>query len=711
MKLSDEQQLILNHVRNGKNTIVQAVAGSGKSSTVLSIAAELHEKSILQLTYNSSLRAEINEKVLNLNLKNIKIHTYHSLAVRYYLPTCYTDTGIRYLLHNKLAPVHEIPKYDIIVIDETQDMTLLYFLLVNKFISDICSQTGHKIQLLILGDDLQSLYEFKGSDSRFLTFAHEIWKINPYLRTHEFVQCTMKMSYRITNQMCSFVNEVMLGNPRMNACRNGVPVKYIRNARVNIEKIVIYEIGKLLEQGVKPNEIFILGASVKGSNSNVRRMENALVSKNIPCHVPILEDKIDERVIDGKVVFSTFHTVKGRQRPHVFIVGFDNSYFDYYARNLPKSKCPNTLYVGATRATQCLYLLESDDCHTDRPMEFLKKTHHEMKTLDYVKFNGIPRTLFFMKDDCVAESINLIDKHFITPTELIKFIPESVIEEISPIIDRIFVKENNDFGELEIPTVIKTKDNYYEEVSDLNGIAIPIMYYDCIYEIFNPGSQKPNILYEMIEQNIELMKKNEHIYLKELFVDLPKENDKISDYLYLANFYVATYEKLYFKLKQIDDYNWLRDDIFQQCKERLNHVLKNECDNVLPEMEKTIISKDQEEKHVKIDHYLSQFFPPNKRFRFTGRVDLVTQKSIWELKCTSKLALDHLIQVVIYAWLWKMTTDEEKEFKIFNIKTGEMNVLNASMDDLNYIVVTLLQGKYLEHEPKTDEEFLLETII
>jgi hypothetical protein len=39
---------------------------------------------------------------------------------------------------------------------------------------------------------------------------------------------------------------------------------------------------------------------------------------------------------------------------------------------------------------------------------------------------------------------NVIKKHIITPTELVKFISESVIETISPIIDRIFVKETDE---------------------------------------------------------------------------------------------------------------------------------------------------------------------------------------------------------------------------------------------------------------------------
>jgi hypothetical protein len=72
--------------------------------------------------------------------------------------------------------------------------------------------------------------------------------------------------------------------------------------------------------------------------------------------------------------------------------------------------------------------------------------------------------------------------------------------------------------------------------------------------------------------------------------------------------------------------------------------------------------------------------------------------------------MDHLLQVVIYSWLWLVTKpDDPKEFKILNIKTGEILRLASSRADLDYIVVSILQGKYLEHEPITDEEFIRAT--
>ena len=68
---SEEQQYIIDNVLKGHNIIVKAVAGSGKSTTVLALSKACPNKSILQLTYNSNLRLENVEKVKKLELRVI----------------------------------------------------------------------------------------------------------------------------------------------------------------------------------------------------------------------------------------------------------------------------------------------------------------------------------------------------------------------------------------------------------------------------------------------------------------------------------------------------------------------------------------------------------------------------------------------------------------------------------------------------------------
>ncbi len=611
--LSEEQAFVIQHIKNGENAIVNAVAGSGKSTTVLSIATSVKSLKTIQFTYNSMLRHEIKEKTETLEIKNLDVHTYHSMAVKYYHSSAYTDTGIRYILANKLEPRIHIPKKDIVVIDEAQDMTPLYFQLVVKFTMDM----NHPFQLVVLGDFMQGLYEFKGADTRFLTLAHKIWEQHPSLKSKVFHLCSLNTSYRITNQMSVFINDVLLGSNVIQTCREGaLKVHYLRNNRRNLENTVIFHIRKLIAEGAQPSDFFILGASVKGPNSQIRKMENVLVSHGIPCHVPMFEtDTVDEKVIQKKVVFCTFHSVKGRQRKYVFVLGFDQGYMRFYGKELPPEQCPSTIYVACTRATEGLYILERNEYDTDKPPSFLKKTQSEIRKMNHVEFKGHP---YYQVYDVKEPESKEASIHNITPTELIKFIPEQVLEQITPHLTTMFKVVQSAGSELDIPSTIITEQGYCEEVSDLNGLAIPALYYDHIEKCFQgtkeqspgncvslsegaksgncvslsgsaksgncvslSGSAKSgncvslieNVLYTEIQNTISKLNHNEHEYLKTIASKLPQTCNTPSDYLFLANVYSACQEKLYFKLAQITHYDWINEEQAQRAKKRLEKTI------------------------------------------------------------------------------------------------------------------------------------------
>lgn len=703
--MSKEQHAVLHKIRSGRNVVVDACAGSGKSTTILSIAKELTGKHIQQFTYNSMLRREIKDKVKQYKLKNLDVHTFHSFAVKYYSSLAHTDTGIRMIIRKKKEPLQKIPLFDVVVLDECQDMTLLYFELIVKMSKDMCNTTDHKFQLLILGDYMQGLYEFKGADIRFLTEADKVWKNFELLESNEFVPCYLKTSYRVTNQMADFVNKDMLDDNRLIACREGVPVVYIRRPKNMIENIVVYTIRKLLNEGESPSDIFVLGNSVKGANSHIRNMENVLTEAGIPCHVPMIEsDKMDERVIDGKVVFSTFHTVKGRQRKYVFVVGFDQGYF-YNARNMDKTKCPNTLYVACTRATHGLYLLQNEG---SSPLEFLKNEQYDMKQCEYIDFKGMPQNIVY-KNVQEEDDVVIIPTYHVTPTELIKFISENVIEFVTPILEKSFIIESEEDkeDEIEIPRIVQTSMGLYEEVSDLNGIALPAIYYD---EIQNNKKDGEDVLKNMIYKSVQEMRENRHHYLKSVVQELPETCETPSDYLFLANVYVATQEKLYSKLKQINkyEYNWITPEIKEKCIHRLNENLGHEFKNRSKiEVENQLIHYSNENEHVMIQNALLPYFQNEKHFKFSGRLDILSETSIWELKCTSKISQEHQLQVVVYAWIWRtIHPDKERTVRIFNLRTGEKQKLEISYDDLTKIVVMLLRNKYEEDDVLDDDQFL-----
>lgn len=683
-----EQQTVINDLIDGKNVVVNAVAGSGKSTCVISAAIQMPTHKFLQVTYNASLRTDTMEKITRLNVSNIVIHTYHSLAVSHYHPSAHTDIELRRILRDHMPIIANPFVPDIIVLDETQDMTQLYFAFIAKYIRDI----NHPIQLLILGDHKQCLYEFKGADMRFLTKAADIWMHCPLLKHSVFEIRQLQTSYRVTNQMAEFVNSVMLGEDRLHAVRNGSPVVYIRNDDNTILRIIIHHIRQLIQKGTKPHEIFVLGASMK---SNIRKIENALVNAGIPCYIPSDENiKIDDKVIAGKLVFSTFHSVKGRQRPHVLIYKFDHSYFQYYARTLDTNECPNTMYVGCTRATQNMICLESSNKNTDRPFDFMKMDHITMKEQPYIDFRGNPQTVVWEN----VQKENEITNHHISPTELIRFVKEDILEEITPIIERIFVCEQPEMNMIETPNIIETQNGLHEDVSDINGVAIPAIYADSI---------DPNggvLLYDMIHQ----MSVDRYPYLKEHVMELTRDKS-IDNYLYMANLYIAIQSKLYSKISQINrtEYTWLDGTVINECMERMNRLI-----DTVGKHEQTIIDYNDDELQSSIINVLNNHPEMHKqfgivhRFLFSARADMISDTTIWELKCTMMFTPEHFMQIIIYAWIWRTIYKDDKIFKLLNIKTGQIYRLESTYDELTNIVVKLLVGKYGECQSKSDPNFV-----
>jgi hypothetical protein len=81
---SEEQMEIIKRIQEGCNVIVDSVAGSGKTTTCLHIAKECPFLSILLLTYNKSLKAETRERVKSLGIRNLEVHSYNAMGVKYY---------------------------------------------------------------------------------------------------------------------------------------------------------------------------------------------------------------------------------------------------------------------------------------------------------------------------------------------------------------------------------------------------------------------------------------------------------------------------------------------------------------------------------------------------------------------------------------------------------------------------------------------------
>ncbi len=113
---SEEQQAIIRAVSDGQNVIVNAVAGSGKTTTILFCAAALPEQRILHLTYNKHLQLDAKAKCDEWQLNNLDIMTLHGFCRKFYNDLM-GDEALLNALGENSAPKRLID-YDIIFVDE-----------------------------------------------------------------------------------------------------------------------------------------------------------------------------------------------------------------------------------------------------------------------------------------------------------------------------------------------------------------------------------------------------------------------------------------------------------------------------------------------------------------------------------------------------------------------------------------------------------------
>jgi hypothetical protein len=709
---SDEQMAIINAIKDGNHVQVDAVAGSGKTTTILSLAHYNSDKTIVQITYNSDLKTEVREKQKQyskiMKLDNLEIHNYHSFATTYYDKDAHNDIGLEAIIDQNMEPKRPLPLIKILSLDEIQDMNELYYRFILKILRD--SNNYQNIQILTLGDKGQGLYEFKGADTRFLTLSNNIFHFS---RKYPFKTLNLSTSYRITKEIAAFINDGMLGYQRLHAIKNGPQVQYIRHSSpYQVYKIISFKLVELIKSGqLNPDDIFILAPSVKSPRFDfVKLLENILVSNNIPCYVPTSETtSVNRETIKNKVIFSSYHQSKGRERKLIVVFGFDDEYFKYFAKDMDPEICPSTLYVAATRSTETLILVECS-----APLPFLHYDHQIMQNEDHIEFEGTPLNL-----NIESQQPNQRPKtppqnqHNTSPTDLIKFLDENVLIEVIKIIKdtNLFQKYSKSmFGTIvELSSSIKNQQyyNYYltEEVSELNGLAIPAIFEE------RTSRKKMSIIREKVSKFLKNNPNPNHIYNRLLKdIDLEQENLSVSDYLKITNVYNSIKEKINFKVAQIRNYEWMNDyQIDALISNILLHIKEEEALDLEYEQEIIEVTDgDNKDVYDAVDRFTKSINLKNK-IRFSAIIDAIDSKTVYEFKCTDTLEPEHYIQVVIYAWLWNKICERDqgpRVFKLLNIRTGEMQHLHYKEEAINKIMEKLLCAKFAKREVLTDQQFI-----
>jgi len=139
-QLTEEQAAIINTDGSIK---INAVAGSGKTTTVIEYAAARPRSArILYLAFNKSVKLEAAHKFRERGLENVKVETAHSLAFRYIVPRSgYTVKAAGY-------KTHEI--VELLGLTGNGEKHAEYIIAnhINKFITYFCNSDKQKVQEL-----------------------------------------------------------------------------------------------------------------------------------------------------------------------------------------------------------------------------------------------------------------------------------------------------------------------------------------------------------------------------------------------------------------------------------------------------------------------------------------------------------------------------------------------------------------------------------
>lgn len=237
-------------------------------------------------------------------------------------------------------------KYKYVIVDEFQDTSYIRFNLINNIVKSCNSN------LIVVGDDYQSIYGFSGCDlSLFLGLNNSDFEVIRIINSY-------RSSQELINVACKFVNkDKLLINKELKSCKSiSKPVKivYYKNIKNDFNKLMEY----LVINNI--NNIMILG---RNNNSIYEVTSDKVIFENNKLHYK-----------DNEMIYYTVHKSKGLESDNVVIISlYDGEYgfpckikndkvLNLVMRDMQKNSYNEErrlFYVALTRSKNNVYLYTS----------------------------------------------------------------------------------------------------------------------------------------------------------------------------------------------------------------------------------------------------------------------------------------------------------------------------------------------------------------
>ncbi|KAK0761489.1 hypothetical protein N5P37_006441 [Trichoderma harzianum] len=666
-----------------QNVVVSARPGSGKTAMAEAIVAHYPNQHTALSVYLKILQLE-NERRLK-SYPNARVFTIHKMA-RLLFGTVIPDDAkllelIKGAVNKNELPEGDFKPFDIIVLDEFQDCTeLLYWLVICFIRVNTRKRGGRPARLVILGDERQSIYRFRGADHRYLTQAPEL--LGP-VSSHPFVELPLSESFRLSNETVQFINKTFLGEDSyITSSKSGpkpIVFRYIP-PRINA---LAKELSTLIKQYGAENSA-IVAPSVRKNGPLIKLVNILSKEYGIPIAPPIDYDSpIDERVWDGKLSISTIHGFKGRERGLVILLGIDASFFRYLGRDLPDNTCPNEVFVALTRVVEQLVLVH-DEREKLMPFVSVDNLYETAEVINLTSNkakiaspNAPGRALQFGLD--LPPKVNVTDMaRYVRGERLDAIIQRDLcIQELS---ESLPEKEH-----IRIRDVVCSDpvNGFYEAVGDINALVVLAAFQHAITgaaTLFGSNNQVTDdrtsiCTYEQISR----LCRNACAYQA----------------------LISGYQPRYLQMKN-HDFNWmnLRDLVLAQS--RLQSELGDSASN------------------LKFEVDVKRYLVVDKRETLLyGRADVVTAptisedgeiesvESVWEIKFVSRLSNEHIVQACTYAYLLAARSGQVPRIILYNVRDGKKLEITPrdGLEGLRRMIESVLRLKYTAEKGMEDDEF------
>jgi len=254
-EMSNKQAEIIND-NESKYIVVTAGPGSGKTRVLVHKLASLllledvkHEQ-LLMVTFSRVATTEFKKRLIDLigNAANfIEIKTFHSYCFDLLgrIGNLEASQNVVKDAAEKIAN-GEVEQGKIIktvlVIDEAQDMDENEFALVSALM-----KINEDMRIIAVGDDDQNIYEFRGSNSKFLKRLIDEFGATKYEMVENYRSASNIVS--ISNKFISTIKNRMKGLPCESVSQNKGLVKICRYKSENMEESIVEEFIKNSKEG------------------------------------------------------------------------------------------------------------------------------------------------------------------------------------------------------------------------------------------------------------------------------------------------------------------------------------------------------------------------------------------------------------------------------------------------------------------------------